>query len=281
MAKKVTKAKATAKRKKKSVARKPAANAQSAKATPRSAKKFFDLPCHFCGGDHHPAHCSTELCEGCGKRAEECKCDEPSRIAAHELYEWIAETLWEFIPKEATKEIEGQVEKDGLLKTVECAFKKYPKLFPWHLERWVKGAKKQPESVQNQYGDCYQYSLITLIGMDQGAGILEAFDPDPDSVRVVHGYPSLTESDGEHKFGHAWIEFSLLGQTFVLDCGTDEYRPELANPTTYYAQGRIQDSECRRYTKDQAMKQLDAKSTWGPWEQPPKDAEIVGWQGVK
>ncbi len=277
MAKKVTRAKARVSKNR----RKPAAKAQSAKRTPQPEKKFFDLPCHFCDGDHHPANCNAELCEGCGKLAEKCKCSDPAPMAASEIYEWIGETLWEYIPEEAADEIEGRVEKEGLLKTVEYAFKKYPKLFPWHLERWVKGAKKQPESVQTQYGDCYQYSLTTLIGMDQGVGVLEAFHPEPRSVRIVHGYPSLIESDGEHKFGHAWLEFIVSGHKYALDCGTNEFRTVLCHLNDYYSEGRIQASECRHYTKDEAVKHFMAQNTWGPWEQPPEDAEVVGWQGVK
>jgi hypothetical protein len=193
-----------------------------------------------------------------------------------ELYEQINEDFWEAIPPEVDNQFQSRIERDGLLKTAEYARKKYPKSVLRFWKEWLKGAKKQSE---NRYGNCYEYTFSTMIDLEPYNGTLEQFKPVKKSVRVVHGYPTSVHPNGAKvKIGHAWLEFTHQRKNFVLDCGAMEFTPKLFPATDYYSQFHVLPTECRYYTREQAFQQFNEQHTWGPWEEPPEDAEIAGFK---
>jgi hypothetical protein len=114
-------------------------------------KTYYDIPCHFCGEDHHPRNCDTQVCVECNKSADKCNCLEPFWERGCKLYDEIAGELWEQIPSEATEEIESHLNRDGLLKTVAFAIRKYPTTSLGFWKKLVKGAKRQPESEEKYH----------------------------------------------------------------------------------------------------------------------------------
>jgi hypothetical protein len=273
---------AAPKSKGKEQAKKSGASSKGPQKRKTAAKTYFDLPCHFCGEDHHPSHCDVQMCMDCHEFASKCKCSEPWLGTGSELYENIAAELWEQIPEDAANEIEARIKDDGLLKTVEYAIKKYPETGLKFLAQLVKGSKRQPEAETNQYGNCFGHAFSTMLGIEPYNGVLEQFMPTTDSVRVVHGCLTTMRPNGERcRIGHAWLEFTSKRKKCVLDCGTTEFTPKLWEAKEYYSAFQVVSAECHRYAKDEAYTHFNEKNTWGPWKEPPKDAKIVGYKRKK
>ena len=127
----------------------------SIKVSQEAEKTFYEIPCHFCGEDHHPRDCDTNVCLECNKMASKCKCLKPFLEMGCTLYEEIASELWEQIPSEDIEKIKTRLNRDGLLKTVAFAVKKYPTTSLRFWKPLVKGAKRQPEGEAQRYGNCY------------------------------------------------------------------------------------------------------------------------------
>lgn len=109
-------------------------------------------------------------------------------------------------------------------------------------------------------GNCYREAAAMVTEM-------------PDDAVLVHGYPRLT--GGKHrgqKFGHAWVEREVDGIAWCYDHQHDA--PIIA--VVYYAIGRIDAAETKRYTKRQAMRLLLRTKRYGPWGKQPKDALFAG-----
>ena len=115
-------------------------------------------------------------------------------------------------------------------------------------------------------GNCYEQTLELLV---QNMG--------KQNVRVVHGYPRLLA--GKHKgkkFGHAWLEFEEtleLSFPITLRYCLDRLKPE--EPllqALYYHVGRIDASECTRYTAREALALIRTTGHSGPWHDKVKDA---------
>jgi hypothetical protein len=117
----------------------------SIKVSQEAEKTFYDIPCHFCGEDHHPSHCGSQVCVECNKSADKCKCLKSFWEMGCKLYDEITGELREQIPSEETEEIETRLNRDGLLKTVAFAIRKYPTTSLRFWKKLVKGAKRQPE----------------------------------------------------------------------------------------------------------------------------------------
>ena len=118
----------------------------SIKVSEEAEKTFYDIPCHFCGEDHHPSHCDTQVCVECNKTADICKCLKPFWEMGGKLYDEIAGELFDQIPSDDIEEIEARLNRNGLLKTVAFAIRKYPTTSLGFWKKLVKGAKRQPES---------------------------------------------------------------------------------------------------------------------------------------
>ncbi len=258
----------------KTQAKKIGASSKGSRKQKTPEKIYYDLPCHFCGGDHHPSHCDAPACLNCLTLGTNCKCPEREDGTGCEVYEQITEELFEQIPRADYPEIKARIQEDGLLKTVAYAIKRYPTTGLRFLAKCVKGAKKQPEGTAQKYGSCYEHAFSTVLGMETYTGVLGQFKPAAKSVRVVHG---CITGNGV-RYGHAWIEFTSGRKKCVLDCGTRQFTPKLWGVEEYYSTFQVVSEECHRYTKTEAFKHFDELNTWGPWEDPPADAEVVGYK---
>jgi hypothetical protein len=258
----------------KTVVKKKIASIKGSQKRNVARKIFFDVPCHFCGEDHLPESCETDLCLKCNKLASKCKCSEPDCLTGMELYEQIADDLWNAIPQEVDKQYQTRIQRDGLLKTAKYALTKYPKSVLRFWKKWLKGAKRPS---QKKYGNCFEYSFSTMIDMEPYNGTLEQFKVAKKSVLLVHGYPTSVHPNGSKvKICHAWLEFTRQRKKLVLDCGSMEYVPRLFEVAEYYSMFHVQPSECRYFTRKEAFKQFNEENTWGPWGEPPEDAEVPG-----
>lgn len=92
---------------------------------------------------------------------------------------------------------------------------------------------------------------------------------------LVHGYPTLTGGPKAGcRFGHAWLEYTCEhGIPWCFDHATRNAIPA----ALYYGVGRIDPSECRRYTAEEAeaAAHADPRSNGelfcGPWGEVPED----------
>lgn len=97
---------------------------------------------------------------------------------------------------------------------------------------------------------------------------------------LVHGYPHLTGADGEvpvgTRYGHAWVELTILGTTPAEDrvvCVNAD--PEITVPQIYYyIAGRIDERWVRRYTQAEARDMALRHGTYGPWHLGPPDTYL-------
>ena len=111
------------------------------------------------------------------------------------------------------------------------------------------------------FRDCYRQSyenVLTKVVEGMPAPIL------------VHGYPRLQREDLGYKvgqkYGHAWVEF---GDKLCLDPSTES----LILKPIYYAAGQIIESECVKFTVDEARFNASFYGHFGDWnETPPADA---------
>lgn len=102
---------------------------------------------------------------------------------------------------------------------------------------------------------------------------------------LVHGFPRLTaESRGYPegtKYGHAWLELIVavpdVGEMrhCVVDCGCwDDSKRTIMPDFLYFRAGSIEDDECRRYEKADAMRMAVEHEHFGHWH--PDDAVPEG-----
>jgi len=129
---------------------------------------------------------------------------------------------------------------------------------------------------QNDYiGNCYEGAAIELLGdmvsvSDENIrdGIRDGF--------LVHGYPQLQAESGGHpkgtKYGHAWVEFVADGIEWCKDGGTGRICPK----ALYYMAGKIDGSECKRYTAQEASRMILKHKHWGVWEEVPEGVAFKG-----
>jgi len=107
-------------------------------------------------------------------------------------------------------------------------------------------------------GFCYQDALLMFIENGHQQNWL-----------LVHGYPRLSASSGDHpagtKYGHAWIE---INGTVVLEVTMEKVVPR----DLYYLAGCIDNSEVVRYTYKEAIVHASQYNHSGPWATPPVDA---------
>lgn len=107
-------------------------------------------------------------------------------------------------------------------------------------------------------GECYLATFDMLLGM-------------PDDAILVHGYPRCT-NEGEHfgkKMGHAWVELDRFDQVWCVD---HAHPDKMIHQRIYYHVGQIDEAECKRYTKRQALAHSLRTERPGPWSRQPKDA---------
>lgn len=76
---------------------------------------------------------------------------------------------------------------------------------------------------------------------------------------LVHGIPTL-QVPPYKRYGHAWVEKD--GIVKDLKTNTDIPVP------FYYAFGRIDPEECKRYTLSDLRRMVTKHEHWGPWELP-------------
>jgi len=123
----------------------------------------------------------------------------------------------------------------------------------------------------NDGGDCYEAAaefLVLRAAFRHPHGV-----ECPEGAVLVHGRPTLQRAPFV-PFGHAWIE---VAQTVEVEGREVEIATviDVANgrhlempKALYYAVGRIDPSECFRYTRDEALAMLGAFRHYGPWEGP-------------
>jgi hypothetical protein len=109
-------------------------------------------------------------------------------------------------------------------------------------------------------GDCYQAAGVYLMDRAMFQGV---------EVTLVHGYPTLRRPPWK-KYGHAWVEYEVDGQTMVKDIanGRDIEMPACL----YYSLGNIDPAECRRYSYADLKRWVLELEHWGPWEKEPDGA---------
>ena len=118
-----------------------------------------------------------------------------------------------------------------------------------------------PTIQTNDVGTCYDATFQLLLEM-------------PHDAVLVHGYPRCT-ADGEHrgkKMGHAWIELNRFDQIW---CINHEHPDRMIHFRVFYHAGQIDQSECKRYTKRQALANASRAGDAGPWGRQPKDAHFA------
>ena len=117
------------------------------------------------------------------------------------------------------------------------------------------------ERAQEAGGECYKDAAKAVV---YGASETQGWK----DIRLVQGYPTL--QSGSHKgekFGHAWVEGSVpiknTKQTFsmVYDASKGTSYPK----QLYYKVGKIDPSQSKSYTKNQALANMLKTSNWGPW----------------
>ena len=67
------------------------------------------------------------------------------------------------------------------------------------------------------------------------------------------------------RFGHAWVERDIGGNTIALDRANGGYT-ELSRQIAYYALGHIDGDEVKRYKGRAALRMLWLHEHYGPWE---------------
>ena len=89
---------------------------------------------------------------------------------------------------------------------------------------------------------------------------------------LVHGFPTGTGGGVEgKKYGHAWLELCVKSgehesALFAIDCGCHDGDERNIVPTSfYYNAGSIIPEECRRYTREEAMKKANEFKHYGDW----------------
>ena len=77
---------------------------------------------------------------------------------------------------------------------------------------------------------------------------------------LVHGHPVLQGNSKYRgmRFGHAWVEKDGV----VYDTEADITIPA----DLYYAIGQIDKDEVKRYTTEEARRNILDRGIWGPWE---------------
>ena len=105
-------------------------------------------------------------------------------------------------------------------------------------------------------GDCYESAFAYFT--DQ-----TLFAPDADVV-LVHGIATGQGPIAGVRFGHAWTEHGRGSDALVVDLSNGR---ELRMPAAlYYAIGRIDSTECRRYTLADVRRHVSDTEHSGPWE---------------
>ncbi len=140
-------------------------------------------------------------------------------------------------------------------------------------------------------GRCYEYAFETLTELHSlipngtviSASDSSAFDmggqfsPLADLPHLgkkpvlVHGF--IVGQSGElkdKKFGHAWLE----GNSFVLDCGSEELLHQVVLRQKYYQFWQINPAECRQYTLEEARRRMFETGAVSGWHPPPRDALV-------
>ena len=121
---------------------------------------------------------------------------------------------------------------------------------------------------EDRTNECYRYSMLIMLGQKEGK-ILRRLGP----VKLVHGYPRLqAESDGYPEgtlYGHAWLE--VESETHGTLCH-DVVKSVTLPKELYYELGRIDPSQCCRYSLSKAKQMLSDHGHFGPWELIPADA---------
>jgi len=116
----------------------------------------------------------------------------------------------------------------------------------------------RPTIATAEDGCCYEKAALAVLD-----GTTPFGDP-----RVVHGRPTL-QRPPFCQYGHAWVE-NRWGDT-VFDPTTDFVGPAVI----YYALGRIDLDDCRRYDRAAVRRAIVETEVWGPWE----DAASSNGQG--
>ena len=105
-------------------------------------------------------------------------------------------------------------------------------------------ANKSPNLSAMTVGDCYANAFQFFLQNRQRY----------ESMRLVHGYPTIEGN----VYGHAWIEWDGT----AYDPTSDQELPQ----EEYYATLLIDASDCRKYSKPEALKHMESHGNWGPWE---------------
>lgn len=108
-------------------------------------------------------------------------------------------------------------------------------------------------------GDCFTVAWRLAIDADE----------DGCEMMVCHGLPVGRGVENEGKrFWHAWCEYEMDGQWWVLDYSNDLELFALRD--LYYAIGQITPEHVWRYTLEEAMRVSLVEDTYGPW--------VEGWR---
>ncbi len=94
-------------------------------------------------------------------------------------------------------------------------------------------------------GTCYRSACnLVLSGFIEGA-------------ILVHGEPVL-QCHPWTRYGHAWVEYKDM----VFDLSL----MRVFSMETYFRDGKIEESSCKRYSRKSTMAHLAAFAHWGPWQ---------------
>lgn len=114
-------------------------------------------------------------------------------------------------------------------------------------------------------GDCFKVAanlVVPILGMI-GDELAELVD-----VTLVHGIVTGQGLLDGVRYTHAWVEgYTPEGIPMVVDASNG--RHVVMPQGLYYLIGRIEESECVRYTSDEAHDRMLDYAHYGPWDGAP------------
>lgn len=93
---------------------------------------------------------------------------------------------------------------------------------------------------------------------------------------LVHGLPVGTGGEVRGlRYWHAWVEYEIRDNVFLVHDDTLEERFRLFERDTYYRIGQLSDEHVWRFTADQATEEMQTREHMGPWVDNWEDLEEV------
>jgi hypothetical protein len=131
----------------------------------------------------------------------------------------------------------------------------------------MPGTKKRTKKITDQTGegDCYEVAAHLLLWPLKQGG----HGPELGECPVIcHGIVTGQGPVEGLRFGHAWIEttrsLGICEVEMVIDHSNGKKTEMPAG--LYYLMGRIDPSETKRYTKEEARLALRKHKHYGPWD---------------